>query len=156
MLERIERTLLHAVMDSLTKPQPPALDEYLRCDFNSLQVWDNAEELSWLRFCTFPISTSAMPATSWSCRGFLRRFVLTFPGSLEISSPVLFSLCKLMLRQVAMQQQHCAITFHKPKTSPTSAGKMPFGGLNITLSCSERWQTMNQNCTSNCIGFQTL
>ena len=44
MLERIERTPLHAVMDSLTKPQPPALDEYLRCDFNSLQVWDNAEE----------------------------------------------------------------------------------------------------------------
>ena len=40
MLERIERTPLHAVMDSLTKPQPPALDEYLRCDFNSLQVWD--------------------------------------------------------------------------------------------------------------------
>ena len=44
MLEHIERTPLHAVMDSLTKPQPPALDEYLRCDFNSLQVWDNAEE----------------------------------------------------------------------------------------------------------------
>ena len=44
MLERIERTPLHAVIDSLTKPQPPAMDEYLRCDFNSLQVWDNAEE----------------------------------------------------------------------------------------------------------------
>ena len=44
MLERIERTPLHAVVDSLTKPQPPAMDEYLRCDFNSLQVWDNAEE----------------------------------------------------------------------------------------------------------------
>ena len=44
MLELIERTPLHAVIDSLTKPQPPALDEYLRCDFNSLQVWDNAEE----------------------------------------------------------------------------------------------------------------
>ena len=45
MLERIERTPLHAVIDSLTKPQPPAMDEYLRCDFNSLQVWDNAEEI---------------------------------------------------------------------------------------------------------------
>ncbi|OLQ13121.1 hypothetical protein AK812_SmicGene2936 [Symbiodinium microadriaticum] len=44
MLERIERAPLHAVIDSLTKPQPPAMDEYLRCDFNSLQVWDNAEE----------------------------------------------------------------------------------------------------------------
>ena len=44
MLERIERAPLHGVIDSLTKPQPPAMDEYLRCDFNSLQVWDNAEE----------------------------------------------------------------------------------------------------------------
>ena len=44
MLERLERTPLYAVMDSLTKPQPPAIDEYLRCDFNSLQIWDNAEE----------------------------------------------------------------------------------------------------------------
>ena len=54
MLERIERAPLHAVIDSLTKPQPPAMDEYLRCDFNSLQVWDMQRNPCWPRVLYLP------------------------------------------------------------------------------------------------------
>ncbi|CAE7209868.1 eglA [Symbiodinium sp. CCMP2592] len=43
VLERLERVPVHAVMNALTKPQNPSISGYLKCDLNSLQIWDPEE-----------------------------------------------------------------------------------------------------------------
>ena len=138
MLERIERTPLHAVMDSLTKPQPPEIEEYLRCDFNSLQIWDNAEE-------NLLAQVLYLPDKHLSCACYLlvvprffeevRTHFSRFFGE-KLSSTIQF------MQAYASASRHAAtayaITFRKPRMSPTLVGRMQLA-LFLILSIRWRW-----------------
>ena len=84
-------------MDSLTKPQPPAIEEYRRCS-TPFKFGTTQKKTFSLRFSTFPTSILVTPLSGSAV--FLRRFELTFPGSLGISFQAPSSLCKRTLRLV--------------------------------------------------------
>ena len=123
MLERVERTPLHAVIDSLTTPQPLAIDEYLRCDFNSLQVWDHAEQT--LIALYLPNKHLSYACYFLVVSQFFEKVCTHFPRFFgnKLASTIQFMQA---YGPATMQLQLCAIIFCKPKTSPISIRKMRF------------------------------